>query len=511
MNKKSQSTALVVAMSLLITAGCSAGKTETSVADTAATTGAATADANSMAKKLTINVLTRSYVGGGWSDKHSVIDAINEKFNVDFKVQWVPNDNYKEKINVMAASNDFPDLIQVAKEEFQKYMEKGVYLDVKPLLSKYPNLQKAFTSEDYSFLNPKDKYYGIPFYSIENRNGLGIRKDWLDKLGLKMPTTTDEFYNVAKAFATQDPDGNGKADTIGITFAIKSNAYFTHIDELMYAFGLANGWKEEGGKLIPWQTQSKELKGFLSFLQKAYAEGVLDKDFAINKLTDPMSKFESNKGGFLDTVPGDIDRTFFANLKKAVPTAEIAQVVPPKGPEGKQGSSTNAGAAKNVINNNIDKEKQDRILKILDYMVTDEGDRLIKNGVEGIDYKKNGDKYEKLPKFDENRSSLLAAWFFRKADPNISTTLWSDKAQLDRENAWYKVNEKYRNPNASAAFESPTDIKKGLGLDQKLMETMVKIILGAPVNTLDAAIEAWKSGGGNEIMAEFTAAYQKTK
>ena len=48
------------------------------------------------------------------------------------------------------------------------------------------------------------------------RNGVTIRKDWLENLGLEEPKTIDEFYNVLKAFTKDDPDGNGKDDTYGL-------------------------------------------------------------------------------------------------------------------------------------------------------------------------------------------------------------------------------------------------------------------------------------------------------
>ena len=55
--------------------------------------------------------------------------------------------------------------------------------------------------------------YGMPYKSvtaIDNNQGmLYINQNWLDKLGLQIPKTTDELYNVCKAFATQDPNGNG--------------------------------------------------------------------------------------------------------------------------------------------------------------------------------------------------------------------------------------------------------------------------------------------------------------
>jgi putative aldouronate transport system substrate-binding protein len=45
-----------------------------------------------------------------------------------------------------------------------------------------------------------------------------VRQDWLDKLKLPLPKTTEEYLQVAKAFTEQDPDGNGKKDTLGSTF-----------------------------------------------------------------------------------------------------------------------------------------------------------------------------------------------------------------------------------------------------------------------------------------------------
>ena len=47
-------------------------------------------------------------------------------------------------------------------------------------------------------------------------NEMWIRQDWLDALGLEAPRTWDELAQVANAFVTEDPDGNGEDDTIGI-------------------------------------------------------------------------------------------------------------------------------------------------------------------------------------------------------------------------------------------------------------------------------------------------------
>ena len=50
---------------------------------------------------------------------------------------------------------------------------------------------------------------------------LWFNYDWLEKLGLEEPQTTEELYEVLKAFKTQDPNGNGKANEIPLTGSIE--------------------------------------------------------------------------------------------------------------------------------------------------------------------------------------------------------------------------------------------------------------------------------------------------
>ena len=69
-----------------------------------------------------------------------------------------------------------------------------------------------------------DGYYFLPkpdsadptIYKAE-RKGIFIRKDWLETVGMEMPTTWEDLYNVAHAFTYDDPDGNGVKDTYGLT------------------------------------------------------------------------------------------------------------------------------------------------------------------------------------------------------------------------------------------------------------------------------------------------------
>jgi putative aldouronate transport system substrate-binding protein len=515
--KKVLCMSLAVLLATGVVAGCSSGTSGTSGSTATPATGKAP-DASSaqddMKEKLELNILTVSYEGGGWPNNNPMIDYLNKKFNVDLKFQWVSQDNYKEKLNVLAASGDFPDSFLLAKDDFLKWRDKGVFLDIKPLLGKYPNLSKNLGGdEQLQFMSPKGKYYSFPYYQIETQTSLGIRKDWLDKLGLQMPKTIDEFYNVAKAFTKQDPDGNGKEDTVGFSTSLAATKTdFKHIDPIKAGFGLVNDWGVKDGKLISWHTQNKELKDFATFMNKAYSEGVLDRDFAINKVKDPQDKYEVGKVGIDDVVPNVFYQNLVPNLKKIDPKSETVQLLPPKGPTGLQGTSTNSITQRIVINAKIDQKKQTRLMQIFDYFVSDEGNVLTKNGIEGIHYKKEGDNYVKLDAFDKDRPMLISSWYLRRFDPNTQIRLWDDKTMVNNVNQWFKNSEPFKWSNAAAGLESATASKNGTTIDQKFMTSLIKVIMGEqPIDSLDQAVEQWKKDGGDKITQEYNEAYQLTK
>ena len=69
--------------------------------------------------------------------------------------------------------------------------------------------------------HPHGQIYAFPFIRSDVKllvsTGLAVRQDWLDKLGLKTPTTLDEWRTMLTAFKQRDPNGNGKADEIPLS------------------------------------------------------------------------------------------------------------------------------------------------------------------------------------------------------------------------------------------------------------------------------------------------------
>ncbi|THF74010.1 extracellular solute-binding protein [Cohnella fermenti] len=509
----------VLALSSLLAAGAagcgnstneaqseSAPASGSAAASVAASSPEATVDTS---KKLTITLLAPSYAGGGWQGDNAVVQKLNEKLNINLQIQWVPIANLAEKETAMAASNSFPDAYFVLQNEFTKWRDKGVFLDVKPYLEQFPNFTKYLSEESLQIENPADHYYGFPYYIQDTRDSLAVRKDWLDKLGLQAPTTIEEFGQVATAFATQDPDGNGKQDTSGFSFGM-TNGSFSGLSPILAAFGLGNEWIQSGDELVNYKTQTEQLKPFVSFLRELYASGGLDKDFVTNKNNDHKSKFVASTVGIAEYVPGELFTTSLPNLQQTHPEARIAQVIPPVGPDGKQGTSTLPMTSKIVINNSIDKEKQQRIIQLLDYMLSDEGYDLIKNGVENVHWKSENGTFVKLDAYDVDRPQLLSTWFFRRADPLIQMHKWEDQALLDQLQQWNDNNAKYAWPNPAAEVVSEVQSKLAPNLNEKWMAAVTKIIVGqAPVDDVDQAASDWLKDGGDKITQDINEQYKK--
>jgi len=470
---------------------------------------AAASDAGKEGPPVELNLMTVSFAGGGWPEDHIMVKELNQRLNINLSIDWTPMEIYGEKLNVLAASNELPDVFLIEEAEFNKWKNQGVFLDMKPELGNNPNFAKHLSSENLALMNPKGHIYGLPFYITETRDSLIIRKDWLDKLGLEAPSTTDEFLQVAKAFATQDPDRNGEADTSGFSFSIVDDK-FTHLDAIVGAFGLGNEWTKRDGQLLPQQVQTEELKALLAFLREAYASGALDRDFATNKFKDPLAKLEQGKTGIATVVPNEFYTLTLPALKKRDPEAELIQLLPPKGPGGLQATHTMASTSKIVVNAGISPIKQQKALELLDYLLSDEGYDLIKNGIEGEHYRKTaGGKYEKLEAFDRDRPQLLSIWFFRRSDPNVQIRKWDDPMYKENVMSFYEKNARYRWKNPAAGLFSETQDLKGRTLQAEWMRTIMKVVTGQlPLSAVDDAAAAWRLGGGDRIIQEINEEYR---
>lgn len=243
-----------------------------------------------------------------------------------------------------------------------------------------------------------------------------IRKDWLDKLNLKMPETLDDWYNVLKAFKTQDPNGNGKADEIPVaaTFNIRDVYRFGE------AFGLYRSGNaeprfeaDESGKIFFKDTDSR-FKETLQFLNKLYSEGLMDPEYSTAGFDKTTGKISRNLIGALTSDWMSNLNTYNTSLKTAgVEEANWVPVRPIKNPDGKS-MITNRWSVWKTAAISKDCKNPELAMKWLDFhSLSEEGVRLQMFGTQGDSYELKDGKPVLTEKATKNPDGIGAQEYLR--------------------------------------------------------------------------------------------------
>ncbi|TYP76488.1 extracellular solute-binding protein [Paenibacillus methanolicus] len=338
--------------------------------------------------KISVTVYDRGNVPSteGTTEENRWTKYLNEKGPSDVRFVAVPRWESKQKLNVLFASASAPDLIF----EYDPYIKNPLYdqkqlmpindmIDqyssaYKQMLADYPVLGKVGTKSDgklYEFARLSEV---VPIHAVL------IREDWLKKLNLSVPQTTEELYEVAKAFAEQDPDGNSQKDTYGMAISFQSGQV---VDQIFQA----TRWVEKDGKLTRnWDN----FKAVAAFKKRLFDEGIVDKDF-LNDKNGAKAK-QDFINGKLGIYPLQLNWYNFttgelASLKKNVPDAVVTPIPYPQSPAGRFNPAfTNPVQATAVVNAHA--KNPEAIMQYVDFLVSQDTVKALKYGIEGEHWKK---------------------------------------------------------------------------------------------------------------------------
>jgi len=225
-------------------------------------------------------------------ENNRALKYIEDTLNIDVVFKWVvTSDAYLDKLNLAIASQDIPDVMIVDAVQLQQLTEADAIEDLTPYIEKYANkdilenyAQTKGVALQAATIN--GKIMGIPNVQPQADAPIMafVRKDWLDKLGLQPPKTVEDIEKIARAFIEQDPDGNGVADTYGLTgtmnpINVPSNLH--GFDAFFNAYGAFPElfYRNSEGKIIYGSVQP-EVKEALALIARWYKEGIIDPEFA---------------------------------------------------------------------------------------------------------------------------------------------------------------------------------------------------------------------------------------
>jgi putative aldouronate transport system substrate-binding protein len=454
-------------------------------------------------------------------------------------------DAFKQKVNLAIASNDLPDAMVVDRNQLRKLIDNDMLEDLTGTYEKYGSklVKDIYASTKGKALDDATsdgKLYGLPNVAIEADapSLLWLRQDWLDKLKLPVPKTIDDIGKIAQAFATQDPDGNGKPDTVGlegdkqVVFGQKSSPNgFDSIFSSYHAF--PKNWIKDASGTVVYGSITPENKEALAKLADWYKHGLIDKQFALYKET--QEPIVANKTGLFfgpwwmpywplaDSVTNDTKAEWKAY---AVPTDAAGKFVTHMAPVTDRYIVVRKGyehpeAAVKMLNVFTRYERRQdpntaEVKKLDDYaantgihirnyypfdLLLDYSDAIVKryNDVQ------KAMKGEVDPAtFDPDTKQVYDFSMLEKENPKKNMDAWKP-AKAYEFGASVLANEPIDKVFSVFYGVTRTMEMKWATLEKLENETFLKIIVGdLPVSAFDDFVAQWKKLGGDQITKEVT-------
>jgi putative aldouronate transport system substrate-binding protein len=238
--------------------------------------------------------------------------------NVNIDFYMLPSssgDEVRTKVSLMVTSNDLPDLfmaLSLTPESVFDYGTNGAFIPMNKYIenpSLSPNIN-AMPPDDRNALlqgivSADGNYYTLAQYT-PTLWGLApyrlyINREWIKKLGLTMPTTTDELRNVLLAFRDRDPNGNGRKDEMGVYGRFDGgygeNTIAALLNSFVFYYPGNLALDESGNTVIAPFTQAGFREG-LQYLNGLYREGLM----APSLFTDDTNQFRATLASDPDIV-----------------------------------------------------------------------------------------------------------------------------------------------------------------------------------------------------------------
>jgi putative aldouronate transport system substrate-binding protein len=450
-----------------------------------------------------------SFPPGYDENRNPYLDYIEDKTGLDVSIKLPLQEGYNEQLNVIMESSKLPDLISTTSNSWvADYVKRNALLPLDDYIDKYgSDLKKKIPPEAWDLVRFNGKIYAVPsLNSVRGNEIMYARKDWLDRLGMSPPATLDDYAEVMRRFAEDDPDGNGKNDTVGLLIGsglVRTAPFFG-------AFGTqTNGWYEREGKLV-YAGVLPETKEALRYLAGLYKNKWIDPEFPINKLISLEEKIVAGKAGLFSAVWYDTRGPIEAN-RKADPKAEWIPLDYPSGPDGLRGVADNAIARMfNVVP--ATSKHPEAAIRLLNF-IAGEGYRTLNLGFENEVWTRSGGRM--VTNFEEHDRQSYRGIYGALADAGDPEV---DRERLDSLGVHFRLYENLQRisrnliPNRFTGPPTPVMTTYGAKLYAVQESIFTKIVAGVePIEAFDRFAERWYKDGGKEMTDEANAWFSRNR
>ena len=324
--------------------------------------------------------------------------AIEKLTNAHIDIDWRTEDSIATAVQTTLADasqgGKLPDLMQLGGYSARELYEEGAIIALDDYLDLIPNIVEAVGEDRMAKWRSADGHiYTIPtIVNVPGSQSLMVRKDWLDQLGLDVPTSWDEWVAVWRAFKENDMNGNGDTtDEIPLAFTQGGNGESSLIP-LLNCFGIpvSNDGQfcllDDGTYTMVYE--HPRYPEFLEAVRGLYAEGLLDNEFATRYQAELYTVMD---GGLVGTAFTWAERARVSSETLIASGDEDALwlcVAPLVGPHGDQMTQEReAVTSRWCISTQAEADgKVEDILRLFNWNFGKEGNDLYNYGIEGVSY-----------------------------------------------------------------------------------------------------------------------------
>ncbi len=345
-------------------------------------------------KVLEITVWKQNQGKVDYRDNMPIWDRVAERTNIRVHFKTIPagtSEDVKRGLALEVASGATLDVYCGDKADLNEHAEAGAFVELEPLVRQYAPTIRKFLLDDRAarglLVSDSGRMFTVAMMpAIKAKTGFLVRRDWMDRLGIKAPVTPDDWVAMLRAFRDKDPNGNGRADEI--PFFVR-----TLLDD-MWSWGTAynaetyreNEWALRDGKFVYGATEP-QFKEFLAFVHGLYAERLLDQEYLTRPSTFRDDALKNNIGG----ATHDWFASTFARADKYakdVPGMALVGVLPPVIP-GRSSPYTRIQMEPVRIDSwaiSVKNKYPVETIKLMEYVFSDEGMMLFNFGLAETDY-----------------------------------------------------------------------------------------------------------------------------
>lgn len=424
---------------------------------------------------------------------------IQEATGVD--IEFISSTGGKEALSILVASNDLPDIVCEWDGNMpggvQKSLSEETIIPLNDLIQdgKMPNF-KAYLDKDAEvdklIKNDNGLYAWAPMIRLPDSplafNGVMVRKDWLDDLGLAIPTTVAELENVLIQFR------DSKGATAGYSVA------WNNYSRLVMSYGIVEGFYVDESNTVKYGFLQDEYKDFIKLFNSWLDKGILDPDMFTQGIDSFYAKIASGQTGVVwGNTGGELGK--IETMKAEDPSMNFVAV---PNPVLNKGETFPVDISNYRVNNigymiTSNSKNVDAAAKVVDYIYGEEGNMLSNYGVEGITYEMvNG-----VPTFtdyvlnNEKGLSIEQALAFYAGDKNKPFLLekqyleqtYALQQQIDSLDVWSTPDAKIKQmPPVSMTEEEANEFSRIMGdINTYTDEMKLKFIMGTePMDNIDS-------------------------